>query len=120
MQYLTLINSHEYLSKVDPRGWSRAWFSEYPKCDLLVNNICECFNSYILKVRDKPILTMLEMIKKKFIRRYQVNRNDIQKLSSKLCPKITKKLEAIGLEALDYVTLYAGDNMFEVTALDGR
>jgi hypothetical protein len=53
----------DYLNKIDPSGWSRAWFSDYPKCDLLVNNTCECFNSYILKARDKPILTMLEMIR---------------------------------------------------------
>jgi len=63
---------------------------------------------------------MLEMIRKKFMRRYQVNRNDIQKLSGKLCPKSAKKLEAIGLAALDYVVLYAGDDMFEVIVPDGR
>jgi hypothetical protein len=54
----------KYLEKIDPSGWSRSWFSDYPKCDLLVNNISKCFNSYILKARDKPILTMLEMIRK--------------------------------------------------------
>jgi hypothetical protein len=54
----------EYLDKIDPSGWSRAWFHDYPKCDLFVNNIFEYFNSYILKPRDKPILTMIEMIRK--------------------------------------------------------
>jgi hypothetical protein len=55
----------EFFSEVDPSTWSRAWFSDYPKSDLLVNNICECWNSYILKACNKPILTMLEIIRKK-------------------------------------------------------
>jgi hypothetical protein len=62
--------AYEFLNEVDPSTWCWTWFSDYPKCDLLVNNICECFNSYILKAREKLILTMLEMIRKKLMRRY--------------------------------------------------
>ena len=89
--------AYEFLSEFDPSTWSRAWFSDYPKSDLLVNNICECWNSYILKAHDKPILTMLEMIRKKLMRRYQAKRERIDKLTGKLCPRIAVKLEAIGL-----------------------
>jgi hypothetical protein len=63
-------DAFEYLHKIDPSAWSRAWFIEDTKSDLLQNNICECFNSYILKARVKPILTMLEMIRRKLMRRY--------------------------------------------------
>ena len=106
--------------KVDPSMWSTAWFSDYHKSDLLVNNICECFNSYILKARDKPILTMLEMIRKKLIRRYHAKREGIEKLIGKLCPRIAAKLEEIGLMAVDCITNYVGDSMFEVTCSDSR
>jgi len=106
----------EYLDKIDPSGWSRAWFHDYPKCDLLVNNICEYFNAYILKARDKPILTMLEMIRIKLMRRYQVKRDGISKLTGKLCPKVVKKLESIGLDAMECVPHFAGENFFEVEA----
>jgi Zn-finger domain-containing protein len=34
--------AYELLSEVDLGTWSRSWFSNYPKSDLLVNNICEC------------------------------------------------------------------------------
>ncbi|KAL0403811.1 UNVERIFIED_CONTAM: hypothetical protein Sradi_2021900, partial [Sesamum radiatum] len=30
--------------------------SEHSKCDILVNNLCESFNNYILEARDKPII----------------------------------------------------------------
>ena len=113
-------DAYEYLNKVDPSGWSRAWFSEYSKCDLLVNYICECFNSYILKAYDKPILTMLEMIRKKLMRRYQAKRESIEKSTGRLCPRIVKKLEEIGLDASYCVAVYAGENMFEVTCPTGK
>ncbi|XP_062161919.1 uncharacterized protein LOC133868944 [Alnus glutinosa] len=116
MEEIKRINpdAFDYLDKVDPSGWSRAWFNESPKYDLLVNNISECFNSYILKARDKPILTMLEMIRKKLMRRYQLKRDGISKLKGKLCPKIVKKLEAVGEAALDCLSCFFGDGMFEV------
>ena len=107
--------AYNYLVKIDPSGWSRAYFNEYLSCDLLVNNICECFNSYIIKARDKPILTMLEMIRKKLLRRYQAKRDEIEKLTGRLCPKIVQKLEAV-----DCIATYAGDRMFEVTTPNNK
>jgi hypothetical protein len=104
----------EYLENIDPSGWSRSWFNDYPKCDLLVNNISECFNSYILKAREKPILTMLEMIRKQLQRRYQLKRDGTKTLKGKLCPRIVDKLETIGEEAANYLSRYAGDDLFEV------
>jgi hypothetical protein len=86
----------------------------------LQNNHCECFNSYILKARDKPNLTMLEMKMRKLMRRYQAKREGIQKLTRKITPKIAKKLEALVYESMDCVTLYAGDDMFEVSGPTGK
>jgi hypothetical protein len=85
-----------------------------------VNNICECFNSYILKACDKPILTLLEMIRKKLMMRYQAKREGIEKLTGKLCPRIAAKLEEIGLVAVDCIANYASDSMFEVTCPNNR
>ena len=50
----------EWLDKTAPKTWVRAFFSEFPKCDLLLNNSCEVFNKYILEAREMPILSMLE------------------------------------------------------------
>jgi hypothetical protein len=41
--------AYAYLEKIDPRTWARAFFDTTPKCDLIMNNLCECFNSYIIK-----------------------------------------------------------------------
>jgi hypothetical protein len=89
-------DAYDYLAKIDPTLWSRAWFSTFPKCDLLVNNISECFNSYILKARDQPIISMLEMIRKKLMKRYQTKRDGIRTMTSRICLRIVAKLDEIG------------------------
>jgi len=41
--------AYEYLEKVDPRTWCRGWFNTSAKCDLLHNNLPDCFNAWITK-----------------------------------------------------------------------
>ncbi|XP_031391897.1 uncharacterized protein LOC116204016 [Punica granatum] len=40
-----------WLKRFKPEAWSKARFSDYPKNDNLLNNICEQFNSKIVKFR---------------------------------------------------------------------
>ena len=53
----------EDLVKYNPATWCRAFFSSRCKSDLVDNNICETFNSAILKARFKPIISMLDEIR---------------------------------------------------------
>jgi len=55
--------AYEWLEKMPPQTWTRAFFSTFPKCDVLLNNMCEVFNKYILEAREMPILSMLEQSK---------------------------------------------------------
>jgi transposase-like protein len=36
--------AHAWLEEMPPNTWARAFFSEFSKCDLLLNNTCEVFN----------------------------------------------------------------------------
>lgn len=56
-------DAYNWLGQMAPNTWVRAFFSDFPKCDILLNNSCEVFNKYILEAREMPILTMLEKIK---------------------------------------------------------
>ena len=47
----------------------KAFFSEFPKCDILLNNNSEVFNSYILEGREMAVLSMLEYIFYKIMQR---------------------------------------------------
>ena len=106
--------AYEYLDNVDPSMWSRSYFTDYSKRDLLVNNLSESFNSYILDARDKPIVTMIEKIRRKLMRRFQLKREGMSKLTGKICPKIQVKLDNEGLKSSNCVSIYAGNGLFEV------
>ncbi len=85
-------NAWAWLNGIPPEHWTRSSFREFSKCDILLNNLCECFNRFILDARDKPILTMLEVIRCKIMVRIARKRSAEAKWTGKLCHKITKKL----------------------------
>jgi hypothetical protein len=80
-------DAYKWLEKMPPNTWVRAYFSEFPKCDILLNNNCEVFNSYILEARELPILSMLERIKCQLMTRHYSKQQEIGK-DSAFCPKI--------------------------------
>ncbi|KAG8362826.1 hypothetical protein BUALT_BualtUnG0033700 [Buddleja alternifolia] len=48
----------DWFKDKSPLQWSKSHFSEYCKCDILLNNICESFNRKILEARKKAIITI--------------------------------------------------------------
>ncbi|XP_019238510.1 PREDICTED: uncharacterized protein LOC109218586 [Nicotiana attenuata] len=59
----------EDLLKYDKEYWCRAYFREDSKCDVIENNMCETFNSWIVGPRHKSVITMLEEIRHKIMKR---------------------------------------------------
>ncbi|RDX79885.1 hypothetical protein CR513_39636, partial [Mucuna pruriens] len=55
--------AYEWLVVVPKRIWCKHAFSSYSRCDVLMNNLSESFNSTILLARDKPIITMRRLDK---------------------------------------------------------
>ena len=46
MEEMELLNAdaHKWLHELEPNIWVKAFQSDLPKCDILLNNICEVFN----------------------------------------------------------------------------
>lgn len=72
-------NACEWLSTKLPSEWSRSHFSLLPKCYILLNNLCEVFNKFILDARDNPILKLLETIRYLLMTRINSNREKPEK-----------------------------------------
>ena len=86
-------NAYEWLSKMAPNTWVRAYFSTFSKCDILLNNNCEVFNNYILEARELPILSMFEKIKSQLMTRHYSKWKEMEnEMTSSFCLKIRKKL----------------------------
>jgi hypothetical protein len=78
----------KYLNDVDLTSWSRHAFSTHSKSDMLMNNLAETFNAWIKESRDKPLLTMLKMIRRQLMTRFQQKRDGVRATTHKICPKI--------------------------------
>ncbi|KAG8380300.1 hypothetical protein BUALT_Bualt06G0001300 [Buddleja alternifolia] len=101
--------------------WSRSYFSEHSKCDMLLNNICETFNSNIFDARKKRIITMLEWIREYLMKRLQVNRDKAEaKWKSKLCPKIRTILDKHTRKVGDCMLIKSNNTHYQISCNDGR
>ncbi|KAJ9543410.1 hypothetical protein OSB04_023117 [Centaurea solstitialis] len=91
-------SAHKYLTERDPKTWSRAFFVLHRGCDSVENGFSECFNSMILKFRDKPIITMLEAIRVLMMERLHKMRRICDSWVDDICPAYRKKLELAKLQ----------------------
>ena len=103
-----------YLDKIDPATWSRHAFRTANKYDMLLNNLAESFNLWIKDARDKPLLTMLEMIRRKLMNRFEAKRDGAATATATICPKILKKLERHKDVARNYICHWKSVGQFAV------
>ncbi|KAJ9547292.1 hypothetical protein OSB04_019835 [Centaurea solstitialis] len=86
-------SAHKYLMEKEPKTWSRAFFEVNRECDSVENGFSECFNFVLLKVRHKPIITMLEAIRTILMERMNTMRRISDTWVEDICPSIKKKLD---------------------------
>ena len=58
------------------------------KADVIMNNLAETFNGYIINVRTKHLIYMLEDIKIALVQRLVLKRQEIKKSYVVVCPRI--------------------------------
>nr|XP_043638349.1 uncharacterized protein LOC122609365 [Erigeron canadensis] len=107
-------DAYEYLKKIPPMHWSRSHFSSRPKCDVLLNNMCEVFNRQLVDGREKPIILALEYTREYLMRRLAIVQKDIDKCRGPLTPVATGLFEIIKKEAFKYKATFNGYAKFEV------
>ena len=125
MEKLNSLNERawEYLSKIQPEAWVKAYFSPYPKVDGITNNNCEVWNAKILKYRNKPILTMLEELRCYVMRKQAAHKKALQANIGKLAPVQQQRLEKEKLESNKWTPQWSGDergNVFEVSRFGNK
>ncbi|KAL2462021.1 DBD Tnp Mut domain-containing protein [Abeliophyllum distichum] len=87
------------------KQWSKSHFLTYVKSDILLNNLCECFNNVVLDDTKKSIVTILIDMHIGFMKRIQSRMDKMMRSGCNICPKIVKKL-------LSYIEM-AGNNEVE-------
>ncbi|XP_062093998.1 uncharacterized protein LOC133800035 [Humulus lupulus] len=108
--------AYNWLLATCPHHWSISHFRTQPKCDILVNNMCEGFNGTksILATRDRPILLMLERIRMYMMQRLTKNRHSVIMWESNIAPRVATVLEKNKLEAGSHIPTKGSEFMYQV------
>nr|XP_027090294.1 uncharacterized protein LOC113711329 [Coffea arabica] len=107
-------DAYACLDEKDPNTWSRAHIKTGLDCDILVNNMCESFNSIILKTRSLPIVGMLRTIYLYVLKRMEKNRETMSKHEGLLCPAIFDILEKAKKEQCMCICYYASPMKYQI------
>ncbi|GKA95344.1 hypothetical protein Tco_0817382 [Tanacetum coccineum] len=83
-------------------------------CEAVENGFSECFNSVLVLVRNKPLITMLESMRVILMERLNTMRQIYEKWTRDICPNIQKRLELNKDKRRFWHVNPAGGNLFEV------
>ncbi|GKV18372.1 hypothetical protein SLEP1_g28768 [Rubroshorea leprosula] len=98
-----------------PRFWSKAFFKEDSKCNVVDNNMCEVFNGLILEARHKVLFSMLEDLRAMCGRRTVARREyGNRKFVGNFGPKIWAKTVAAREGSKRCRLLWPGGDGYEV------
>ncbi|KAK1567467.1 hypothetical protein Q3G72_012562 [Acer saccharum] len=87
--------AYNYMMEYDPKHLSRHAFDPYICTDHVTNNITECWNGVINKFRRQSVLTMLESIRRKLMKKLEKRRTKAHAWKTKLPPVIHRKIKTL-------------------------
>ncbi|KAI8560052.1 hypothetical protein RHMOL_Rhmol04G0225000 [Rhododendron molle] len=108
------MEAHNWLIHEPPKNWVSCFYSPVARTNRMVNNLSESFNNAIKKVRDQPILTMMESLRKHVMQRYVERTKSCSTFKTNICPNIVKKLEIEKASAMEFSVMYCAPHKFEI------
>lgn len=81
----------EWMCKIPHKHWACHTLDTDYKTDIVVNNINEVFNSYIMS--DKPIVTMIYSIRTKLMSKYASWREGVEHVQWEISPTYAERLD---------------------------
>ncbi|KAL5842430.1 hypothetical protein ACOSQ3_013033 [Xanthoceras sorbifolium] len=104
--------------------WARHAFDSRIKFDHVTNNMSESFNRWIKDERDKPILTLLKLLRRKIMVRFAKKWDELEKWNDSITPyareqlmmneKEVRKLEVIHVNTGD---VYCDCGMWQISGI---
>lgn len=86
---------------------------------MIVNNLNESFNTQIMESRNKLIINTFEVIRRKFMRQFQLKRETMLRHAYNICLRIKRKIENLKLFVRNCNVIFACDQKFKID-LNGR
>lgn len=102
------------MNELNASCWTKSAYDVSSQCDLQVNNMCEAFNKFILELRDKPIINLMEGIKVYLMQRIVSQMEKMLRYNGPICPKIQEIYEKIKREAGGWTPEWCGDDQYSL------
>nr|KAJ0189575.1 hypothetical protein LSAT_V11C800413560 [Lactuca sativa] len=106
-------SGYEWMMSNKPHSWCRAFFSHGYACEAIENGISECFNSMIIHMREKPILTMLEEIRIYLMNRFYHQAAIVSQWKGDYGPNTLEKIKEFGKHMRFWIVIPSGGALFE-------
>ena len=87
------VEAYEYLVVIPTKHWSRHAFPTRSKSRMLLNNCCESFNNVLREARGKPIISLMEWIRRYVMQRSAAKKKGLSNFESVLMPSVNKMIE---------------------------
>ncbi|KAJ1416008.1 Zinc finger, PMZ-type [Sesbania bispinosa] len=113
-------NAAKYLMETPVNAWSRHAFDPASKSPHITNNMCESFNQWVNKLRDKPPIILLDEMRIKLMIRWQKRYEIGCTCIEKVLQKIAKELSVINIESRACIVYGAGRDQYEVNDRNNR
>lgn len=103
---------------LNPKAFCRCYIQTTVVCDLIVNNMVETFNRYIIAARAKHTISMLEDIRVAHMQRLHHKKQLMSAYESSICPGIQARLEKEKEKANTCEVLPSPFTVFQVRKMD--
>ncbi|XP_076910448.1 uncharacterized protein LOC143568095 [Bidens hawaiensis] len=108
----------EAILKQNPKCFCRCYLNTQTKTDVIVNNMVETINGYILQSRSKHIINMLEDIRLSIMTRLVKKQKEMSAKNVFVCPMIQKKLDREKDKAFKCTVYPSSNTLFQVKYYD--
>ena len=108
-----------WMMKEPVEKWARHAFEPSIKADHVSNNMSECFNSWIRDDRDKPILQLLENLRRKIMVRFSEKWAEVERLNDIITPYAREYLTMNEKEARKLQVIHGRGNWYETIDNEG-
>ncbi|KAL5774615.1 hypothetical protein ACOSP7_012172 [Xanthoceras sorbifolium] len=100
--------------------WARHAFDSRIKSDHVTNNISESFNRWIKDEKDKPILTLLELLRRKIMIRFAEKWDELEKWNDSITPYAREQLIMNEKEARKLEVIHGRGEWYETLEPCGK
>ncbi|XP_076926466.1 uncharacterized protein LOC143589651 [Bidens hawaiensis] len=113
------VEAYEAFINQNPKCFYRCYLQTHTKSDVIVSNMAETFNGYIIKSRSKHIIDMLEDIRLEIITRLITKKNEMSGKKVVVCPRVQKRKLDREKDKAYLCSVYLSSNIvFQVKSYD--